>query len=382
MLEVGRTLMGTTSVLFRFGSFRIRRTVRKPSMSHSCSYSILRTVEEVRRWRNNLAEPTSIGFVPTMGALHEGHLQLVRHSLSSQKNTIVSIFLNPAQFSPTEDLASYPSTLDSDLKQLAALAVTPGSHPIPHHGFDGRTASSSPAQKPADLPTSMDEPLRKVSAVFLPTNEVLYPSGIAPNVEDQRGAFVTVHGLSEQLEGARRPGFFRGVATVVLKLFLIVEPSIGFFGQKDLQQCLLVRQLCKDLHVIRPKAIVAAPTVRDTATGLALSSRNAYLSPAEAQAAKALFAFLHQCGQRVLSAGHTPSFQELADSFTPPLQSFSLDFVSINHPLSFHEIPPGSEISPHSPIAISGAMLVNCGTGRIVRLIDNIVLNHDLNYGI
>lgn len=348
-------------------------------MSHLSSYSILRTVEEVRRWRNNLAEPTSTGFVPTMGALHEGHLQLVRHSLSSQKNTLVSIFLNPAQFSPTEDLASYPSTLDSDLQQLAALAVTPGSHPIPHHGFDGRAASSSPAQKPADLPT---EPPRKVSAVFLPTNDVLYPSGIATNVEDQRGAFVTVHGLSEQLEGARRPGFFRGVATVVLKLFLIVEPSIGFFGQKDLQQCLLVRQLCKDLHVIRPKAIVAAPTVRNTSTGLALSSRNAYLSPAEAQAAKALFAFLHQCGQRVLSSGQTPSLQELADSFTPPLQSFSLDFVSINHPLSFHEIPPGSEISPHSPIAISGAMLVNCGTGRIVRLIDNIVLNHDLNYGI
>ncbi|KAH9472623.1 hypothetical protein Pst134EA_003230 [Puccinia striiformis f. sp. tritici] len=369
---------------FRFRHIQLIHRTIKSTMSHSTSnIPILRTVEDVRQWRNGLSDPTSIGFVPTMGALHEGHLQLVRHSLSSQQNTIVSIFLNPAQFGPTEDLSSYPSTLESDLKQLAALDVIPGSHGIPHDGFDGRMTTDSGATKNiSDISAGAQESLRKVSAVFLPTNDVLYPSGIAADVKDQRGAFVTVHGLSEQLEGARRPGFFRGVATVVLKLFLIIEPTIGFFGQKDLQQCLLVRQLCKDLHIIRPKAIVAAPTVRDTPTGLALSSRNTYLSPSEANAANALFQFLHQCGKRLLSSGYILAPEELSESFSPPLASFALDFVSINDPVTFHEIPAGTQIQPNSPIAISGAMLVHCSSGRLVRLIDNIVINHDLNHDI
>ncbi|EFP86987.2 pantothenate synthase [Puccinia graminis f. sp. tritici] len=361
----------------------IHPTRARTSMVHSTPFSILRTVEEVRDWRNHLPDPSSIGFVPTMGALHEGHLQLVRHSLSTQQNTIVSIFLNPAQFGPTEDLSSYPSTLESDLKQLSALQVKPGSHDIPHDGFDGRTGSGT-TEKADRISTSaaQEESARKVSAVFLPTNEVLYPSGIAAEPKDQRGAFVIVHGLSEQLEGARRPGFFRGVATVVLKLFMIVEPTLGFFGQKDLQQCLLVRQLCKDLHLIRPRAIVAAPTVRDSSTGLALSSRNAYLSPSEAKLANALFTFLHQSAQKVLASGHIPTLEELANSFDPPHPSFSLDFVSINDPITFNEIPSGTKVHPHFPIAISGAMLVDCSSGRLVRLIDNVVINHDLNHAV
>ncbi|PLW32767.1 hypothetical protein PCANC_17356 [Puccinia coronata f. sp. avenae] len=358
---------------------------RRPSMpSHpSAAFSILRTVDEVRQWRATLADPSSLGFVPTMGALHEGHLQLVRHSLSSQKHTLVSIFLNPAQFGPTEDLAHYPSTLDSDLEHLAALEVSPGSLGIPHDGFDGRSVASPDPQKNAPQLLTKNvaeqEALRQVSAVFLPSNDILYPSGISTKTEDQRGAFVTVHGLSEQLEGARRPGFFRGVATVVLKLFLIVEPSIAFFGQKDLQQCLLVRQLCKDMHVSRPRAIVATPTVRDPGTGLALSSRNAYLSTPETLAAKALFEFLNRSAQSVLASGRTPSLEHLAQSFTPPLESFALDFISLNHPVTFADIPAGTALEPTSPLAISGAMLVHCSSSRVVRLIDNIVLNHDLN---
>ncbi|POW16324.1 hypothetical protein PSTT_01530 [Puccinia striiformis] len=334
-------------------------------MSHSTSnIPILRTVEDVRQWRNGLSDPTSIGFVPTMGALHEGHLQLVRHSLSSQQNTIVSIFLNPAQFGPTEDLSSYPSTLESDLKQLAALDVIPESLGIPHDGFDGRMTTDSGATKNiSDISAGAQESLRKVSAVFLPTNDVLYPSGIAAEVKDQRGAFVTVHGLSEQLEGARRPGFFRGVATVVLKLFLIIEPTIGFFGE-------------------RSSTMSITPTVRDTPTGLALSSRNTYLSPSEANVANALFQFLHRCGKKLISSGYILAPEELSESFSPPLASFALDFVSINDPVTFHEIPAGTKIQPNSPIAISGAMLVHCSSGRLVRLIDNIVINHDLNHDI
>ncbi|KAI9620534.1 hypothetical protein KEM48_008071 [Puccinia striiformis f. sp. tritici PST-130] len=333
-------------------------------MSHSTSnIPILRTVEDVRQWRNGLSDPTSIGFVPTMGALHEGHLQLVRHSLSSQQNTIVSIFLNPAQFGPTEDLSSYPSTLESDLKQLAALDVIPESLGIPHDGFDGRMTTDSGATKNiSDISAGAQESLRKVSAVFLPTNDVLYPSGIAAEAPVGR--------------------FLSGSSHCGLETILIIEPTIGFFGQKDLQQCLLVRQLCKDLHIIRPKAIVAAPTVRDTPTGLALSSRNTYLSPSEANVANALFQFLHRCGKKLISSGYILAPEELSESFSPPLASFALDFVSINDPVTFHEIPAGTKIQPNSPIAISGAMLVHCSSGRLVRLIDNIVINHDLNHDI
>ncbi|POV96300.1 hypothetical protein PSTT_15720, partial [Puccinia striiformis] len=346
--------------------FRSAALVRKDqglTMSHSTlNIPILRTVEAVRQWRN----PASIGFVPTMGALHEGHLQLVRHSLSSQQNTIVSIFLNPAQFGPTEDLMSYPSTLESDLKQLAALAVIPGSHGIPHDGFDGRMTTDSRATRNiSNISVGAQESLRKVSAVFLPTNDVLYPSGIAAEVKDQRGAFVTVHGFLNNWKAPVGPVSSGETYNRILR----TERSSTMS---------LVRQLCKDLHIIRPRAIVAAPTVRDIPTGLALSSRNTYLSPSEANVANALFQFLHQCGQKLLLSGHILAPEELSESFSPPLASF----VSINDPVTFQEILAGTQIQPNSPIAISGAMLVHCSSSRLVRLIDNIVINHDLNHDI
>ncbi|MCU0607539.1 MAG: pantoate--beta-alanine ligase [Candidatus Edwardsbacteria bacterium] len=180
----------------------------------------------------------SIGFVPTMGALHEGHLSLIRLAQRKSKYVVVSIFVNPAQFGPKEDLAKYPR----DLKRDAALCRSAG----------------------ADL-------------VFAPRARDVYP--------DNYHTYVTVGQLSEGLCGASRPGHFKGVATVVAKLFNMVQPDVAVFGQKDAQQAAVIRQLARDLDF--PVRIVVGPIVRER-DGLAMSSRNAYLTPAERAQAPAL----------------------------------------------------------------------------------------------
>ncbi|GAA5942977.1 pantoate--beta-alanine ligase PAN6 [Sporobolomyces koalae] len=222
-------------------------------------FPILTSVAELRAWRSEQeSQGRSVGFVPTMGALHDGHLSLVDESLRNNDTTVVSIFVNPAQFAPHEDLSTYPRTLESDLAALKTCSFTPLS---PSSGASNRT----------------------VSALFLPPAEALYPSGITTDVSKQRGTFIEVKGLQDSMEGKSRPGFFRGVATVVLKLFNLVQPSRAYFGQKDIQQALLLRRLCLDLHVPHPtpENLVIVPTFRNPKTHLALSSRNAYLSKAE-----------------------------------------------------------------------------------------------------
>lgn len=169
----------------------------------------------------------SVGLVPTMGALHEGHLSLVKASREACDLTVVTIFVNPAQFGPTEDLEQYPRTLASDVEQLAELGV---------------------------------------DFVFAPSNEEMYPPDFTTLVEPPR--------VAERLEGACRPEHFRGVATIVLKLFNMIPANVAFFGQKDYQQTLVIRRMVKDLNC--PVEIRVCPIVRE-ADGLALSSRNAYL---------------------------------------------------------------------------------------------------------
>ena len=181
----------------------------------------------------------TLGLVPTMGALHEGHLSLVRAARAANHRVAVSIFVNPTQFGPSEDFARYPRTLERDLSMLEAEGV---------------------------------------DMVFAPAVEEMYPPG-APV------AFVDVPGVSERLDGASRPGHFRGVATVVSKLFHIVEPERAYFGQKDAAQVAVLRAMVKALDF--PVELIACPTVRDP-DGLALSSRNRYLSAAEREAALAL----------------------------------------------------------------------------------------------
>ena len=183
-----------------------------------------------------------VGLVPTMGALHRGHLSLVEASLAECDDTFVSIFVNPTQFGPGEDLDEYPRTLERDTEQLAGL---------------GRVS------------------------VFAPSAAAMYPEGF--------DTYVTVGAEAEPLEGAARPVHFRGVATVVMKLFQIVPADIAFFGQKDYQQTLVVRRMAADLNV--PTEVRVCPTVRE-ADGLAMSSRNAYLSADERTRATSIWGAL------------------------------------------------------------------------------------------
>ena len=198
---------------------------------------IAATISEMRTLRKELPEP--VGFVPTMGYLHDGHISLVRaakeHGCAS---VVVSIFVNPSQFGPSEDLDKYPRDLERDKELLTAAGV--------------------------DL-------------LFLPTSEMMYPQGYQ--------TWVTVEEVSQPLEGSMRPGHFRGVATVVAKLFNIVQPQQSFFGQKDAQQVAVLQRMVKDLDF--PLEMVICPTRRED-DGLAMSSRNTYLTPEQRQKAVVL----------------------------------------------------------------------------------------------
>jgi pantoate--beta-alanine ligase len=201
-----------------------------------------RVITTVSELRETIAiarrEGKTIGLVPTMGALHEGHLSLVQASRAECGLTVVTIYVNPSQFGPKEDFARYPRTLEHDLELLAGLA----------------------------------------DVVFAPRDEEVYPPGHATWVE--------VGSVAQPLEGVCRPGHFRGVATIVLKLFTMVAPDVAYFGQKDYQQALVIRRMAVDLNL--PLAIRVCPIVRE-ADGLAMSSRNRYLSPNERRQAAALF---------------------------------------------------------------------------------------------
>ncbi len=191
----------------------------------------------------------TVGFVPTMGALHEGHLSLVRLARERVERVVASVFVNPAQFGPNEDFARYPRQPEKDAEMLAAAGC--------------------------DL-------------LFLPEVDTIYPPG--------HTAFVEPGGPAEGLEGALRPGHFRGVATVVCALFNLVRPDVAVFGKKDAQQLAVIRRMVRDLHF--PIDVVAAETVREE-DGLALSSRNAYLSPDERLAAPVLYQALRAAKQAI-----------------------------------------------------------------------------------
>ena len=190
-------------------------------------------------WRNS---GESIGLVPTMGALHAGHLALVQRSRAECQRTVASVFVNPTQFAPHEDLSRYPRTLTDDLRALEELSV---------------------------------------DVVFVPSARSMYPEGFS--------TYVQPPAVAQPLEGEFRPGHFQGVATVVLKLFQILPATHAYFGQKDFQQLAVIRHMASDLNV--PVQIVGCPTVRE-ADGLAMSSRNRYLQPEQRQAALSLWGAL------------------------------------------------------------------------------------------
>ena len=209
-------------------------------MRHSTPLETIHTIEWMKQVaRQARAEGRSAGFVPTMGALHAGHLSLVRAALGECQPVIASIFVNPSQFGPNEDFQKYPRAFEADAQKLEDAGV---------------------------------------DYLFAPEAAEIYPPGFR--------TWVNVEGLSDRLEGRVRPGHFRGVTTVVLKLLEIVQPQKAFFGRKDAQQARIIRQMARDLHL--DSEIVVCPIVRE-ADGLAMSSRNAYLNPKERRAATILF---------------------------------------------------------------------------------------------
>ena len=198
---------------------------------------VINTIAEMRKLRRQLSEP--VGFVPTMGYFHEGHLSLVRQARKENPTVVVSIFVNPTQFGPGEDFQDYPRDLNRDLELLER---------------------------------------EKVDIVFVPSEEEMYPRDF--------NSWVDVEKVTERLEGASRPGHFRGVATICAKLFNIIQPTRAYFGQKDAQQAIVIKKMVADLNM--NLEIVVVPTVRES-NGLAMSSRNTYLNPEERQAATVLF---------------------------------------------------------------------------------------------
>jgi pantoate--beta-alanine ligase len=194
-------------------------------------------IARFREWRRKLGG--TVGFVPTMGYLHPGHIALVRRAKAENKHVVVSVFVNPAQFGPREDFAAYPRDIERDESLLKE---------------------------------------EKVDALFMPDLEEMYP--------ERYSTWIDVEGITGRLEGASRPGHFRGVATVVTKLFNIVEPTRAYFGQKDAQQLAVIRKMVADLNM--NVTIEAVPTVREI-DGLAMSSRNVYLGPDERESAAVLY---------------------------------------------------------------------------------------------
>lgn len=262
-------------------------------------------------------EDKTIGLVPTMGALHEGHLSLVREARRMCDVVVVSVFVNPTQFAPGEDFERYPRNLTQDTTMLADY---------------------------------------NVDYIFAPSMDEIYPKGFT--------TYVTVEGLSEQLEGAARPGHFRGVATVLTILFNVVRPDFCFFGQKDAQQTLVVKRLVRDLAC--DTEIVILPTVRED-TGLALSSRNAYLNDDERRAASVLYHALSRA--EAAYAGGERSARRLAEMVRTEIEvepRARLDYVSVTDAETMEKLEKLDERAVLIAIAVQ--------FGR-TRLIDNIVLH-------
>ncbi len=277
------------------------------------------TIQEMRQVRANWrGDGVTVGFVPTMGALHDGHLSLVRKSQKTCDRTVVSIFLNALQFAPTEDLSSYPRDIEGDIAQLSELGV---------------------------------------DAVFFPDKSEMYPSTFSTRVDqDETTAFLC---------GASRPMFFQGVLTVVLKLFNIVEPGHAFFGQKDAQQAAVVRRMIQDLNL--PIEFHVVPIVREP-DGLAMSSRNQYLSPEERVDAVCLIRSL-QAARDAYAGGVRASevLKNQAEEILNAVATARVDYVELVDPVTIQPVE----------VAKEGSLLALAVFIGKTRLIDNLILPRD-----
>ena len=274
---------------------------------------VVKTIPDIRALRQQLGG--SVGLVPTMGYLHEGHLALVKRARAENSTVFVSIYVNPTQFGPREDFGAYPRDLSRDLELLRGEGV---------------------------------------DVVFVPSDDEMYPPEFS--------SWVDVEKVTEQLEGASRPRHFRGVSTVVAKLFDIVQPSRAYFGQKDAQQSVVIKRMVADLNM--GLEIVVVPTVRES-DGLAMSSRNVYLSPDERQAATVLFRALTLAQQ--LWQGGEKDAEEIRRQMTLLIQKEPLaqiDYVSIADANTLEEL----EVIDRPALAFLAVRIGN------TRLIDNTLL--------
>jgi len=274
---------------------------------------VVTRLPDLRSARVNLEEP--VGFVPTMGYLHEGHLSLVRRARAECKSVVASIFVNPTQFGPGEDLAAYPRDLERDLALLR---------------------------------------LENVDLVWTPEPESLSPPGFQ--------TWVIVEDVTKMLEGALRPGHFRGVTTIVAKLFNWVQPDRAYFGQKDAQQTVVIRRMVQDLNF--PIQVIVCPTVREP-DGLAKSSRNVYLNPDERRAAVVLYQALTMAQQAFLSGERQPD--TLRNVMIDTIQDeplANLQYVSCADPDTLVELES----------RVERALLSMAIFFRKTRLIDNLLL--------
>ncbi|PDW01865.1 pantoate--beta-alanine ligase [Candidatus Viridilinea mediisalina] len=274
---------------------------------------LITTIAAMRAAR---AEQTLLGLVPTMGYLHAGHLSLVRRAKAECGCVAVSIFVNPTQFRPNEDFSRYPRDLERDLALLAAEGV---------------------------------------ELVFAPSADEIYPADF--------GTYVILPAADEVLEGAARPNHFRGVATVVCKLFNIIQPTHAYFGQKDAQQTVVIRQMVRDLNL--PVEITIAPTVRE-ADGLALSSRNSYLSPSERAIAPQIYQALMAAQARYQAGERTAAtLKHTVAALLQQEPAFHMEYISAADPLTLREL---KLIGPQGALL---SLAVRLGS---VRLIDNLLL--------
>jgi pantoate--beta-alanine ligase len=293
-----------------------------PGIQEVSSLEIIRDPATMQlRSRDYLVKEKTIGLVPTMGALHNGHLSLITRSLAENDVTVVSIFVNPTQFGPTEDFENYPRDIEGDIAKLEGLGV---------------------------------------DILFLPDTEGMYPP--------DHKTYVEVEDISTRLCGEFRPGHFRGVTTVVTKLFNIVRPQRSYFGQKDYQQTLVIRRLVRDLNI--DTRVIVCPTVREE-DGLAMSSRNAYLSEDARRAAAIIYRTLSEAEEN-LHSGMSPA--EVAALMKKRLSSEKhireVQYASVYDPESLDDLSSSDgNIKKDGSVLLAAAVVIGDA-----RLIDNMLV--------
>ncbi len=289
---------------------------------------VIKSIAELRQWRRQIASPHhTIGFVPTMGALHQGHLYLNTLSKQQCQTTVASIFVNPLQFGKHEDLNKYPRPIERDLELLQEKGV---------------------------------------DVCFLPLEEEMYPKG-----RDGQSTIVSIKGIDNQPESAKRPGHFDGVATVVTKLFHLVQPTKAFFGQKDAMQCIVIKNMVKELNF--DIDVVIGNTVRES-DGLAMSSRNVYLSSEQRKWAPQMYKGL-QAMQKAYATQHITSIAQLKQIYekTVLVNEKAKKYIELDY-ISVADKETGLEFTTDKIDPSKGALVSTVIRMGSTRLLDNIFL--------